>query len=180
MTRDLKLVRALLGGVGYYRKFLSVLSKRIRPITSLLGEGVKFEYTPAMEVIVREILAELAAPPIWSSPTGTLWPTAPAPSMGTATLASTVLALRLNGTARCSPSLTSAALPSILRGAGLRLTWELAACLGHQTPSKPPLGHEVSHLFGSQRARKHRQSGRSHARVQRWLDCLTAFDYILE
>ena len=52
MPRDLKQVRALLGGVGYYRKFLLDLSKRIRLITSLLRKGVKFEFTPAMEVIV--------------------------------------------------------------------------------------------------------------------------------
>ena len=52
MPRDLKQVRAVLGGVGYYRKFLRDLSKRIRPITSLLRKGVKFEFTPAMEVIV--------------------------------------------------------------------------------------------------------------------------------
>ena len=68
MPRDLKQVRALLGGVGYYRKFLRELSKRIRPITSLVRKEVKFEFTPAMEVIVREILAELAAPPILVSP----------------------------------------------------------------------------------------------------------------
>ena len=52
MPRDLKQVRALLSS-GYYRKSLRDLSKRIRPITSLLRKGVKFEFTPAMEVIVR-------------------------------------------------------------------------------------------------------------------------------
>ena len=62
MPRDLKQVSALLGGVGYYRKFLRDLSKRVRPITSPLRNGVKFVFTPAMEVIVRESLAELAAP----------------------------------------------------------------------------------------------------------------------
>ena len=64
MPRDPKQVRALLGGVGYYRKFLRDLSKLIRLITSLLRKGVKFEFTPAIEVIVREINAELAAPPV--------------------------------------------------------------------------------------------------------------------
>ena len=38
MPRDLKQVRALLGGVEYYRKFLGDLFKRIRPITSLLTQ----------------------------------------------------------------------------------------------------------------------------------------------
>ena len=50
--------------MGYYRKFLRDLPKRIRPITSLLRKGVNFELTPAMEDIVREILAELTDPPI--------------------------------------------------------------------------------------------------------------------
>ena len=56
-------MRALLGGVGYYREFQRELSERVRPITSLLRKGVSFEFTPAMEVIVRAILAELAALP---------------------------------------------------------------------------------------------------------------------
>ena len=71
MLRDLKQVRALMGSVGYYRKFPRALSKRIRPITCLLRKGVKIVSTPAMEVIVREIIAELATPPIWSCPIGT-------------------------------------------------------------------------------------------------------------
>ena len=68
MPRDLKQVRALVGGVGYYRKFLRDLSKWIRPITSFLRKGVKFEFTPAMAGNVREIIAELAAPPILAFP----------------------------------------------------------------------------------------------------------------
>ena len=52
------------GRRGYYRKFLPDLSKRIRPLAALLRKGVKYDFTPAMEVIVRQILAELAAPPI--------------------------------------------------------------------------------------------------------------------
>ena len=57
-------IRALMGGVGYYRKFLPDLSKRIRPLTARLRKGVKYVFTPAMEVIVRQLLAELATPPI--------------------------------------------------------------------------------------------------------------------
>ena len=63
MPKNLKLVRALIGGVGYHRKFLPDLSKRIRPLTPLLRKGIHHDSTPAMEVIVRQILAELAAPP---------------------------------------------------------------------------------------------------------------------
>ena len=60
MPRDLKQVHPLMGGVEYYRKFLSVLSKRIRPITSLLRKRVSFEFTPTMELIVSKILAKVA------------------------------------------------------------------------------------------------------------------------
>ena len=70
-SRDLKQVRTLMGGVGYYRKFLRLLSKEIRPITSLLKKGVKFEFTPAMEVIVHEFSPSLRLHQFWSSPTGT-------------------------------------------------------------------------------------------------------------
>ena len=65
IPRDVKRVCAPLGGVGYYRKFLSDLSRWIHPITSLLRKGVIFEFTPAMALIVLEILAELAAPPMF-------------------------------------------------------------------------------------------------------------------
>ena len=64
IQQDLKQVRTLLGGVGYYRKFLRDLSRRIHPIASLLRKGVKCEFTPATEVFARNILAEIAAPPI--------------------------------------------------------------------------------------------------------------------
>ena len=38
--------------MGYYRKFLRDLSKRIRPTTYVLRKGVKSESTSTMEVIV--------------------------------------------------------------------------------------------------------------------------------
>ena len=53
-----------MGGVNYYRKILPDLSKRIRPINALLRKGVKFAFTPAMDKLVRNILAELAIPPV--------------------------------------------------------------------------------------------------------------------
>ena len=53
-----------MGGVGYYRKFSPDLSQRTRRLTALLRKGVKYVFTLAMEVIVRQILADLAVPPI--------------------------------------------------------------------------------------------------------------------
>ena len=64
MLTDVKQVRALMGGINYYRNFLPDLSKRLRRINSLLRKGVMFSFTPAMEKLVREILAKLATPPI--------------------------------------------------------------------------------------------------------------------
>ena len=64
MPTDVKQVRALMGGVNYYRKLLPDLSKRLRPINALLRKGVKFAFTPAMEKLAREILAELTTPPV--------------------------------------------------------------------------------------------------------------------
>ena len=59
-----KQLRSLLGGLSYYRKFLADMAKRIRSITSLLTQGVKFVLTPSMETIVRTLLEELLASPV--------------------------------------------------------------------------------------------------------------------
>ena len=53
-----------MGGINYYRKKLPDLSKRLRPINSLLRKGVKFAFSPAIKKLVLETLAELATPPI--------------------------------------------------------------------------------------------------------------------
>ena len=63
MPTDVRQVRALMGGINYYRIVLPDLSKRLRPINSLLRKGVNFAFTPVMEKLVREILVELATPP---------------------------------------------------------------------------------------------------------------------
>ena len=64
MRRDLKQLRSLLGGLLYHRKFLRDMSKRIRTTTALLKKGAIFLCTPNMEVIVRNMLAELATRPV--------------------------------------------------------------------------------------------------------------------
>ena len=64
MPRDVKQLRSLMGGLSYYRRFLKNMAKRVRPVTSLLKKGVPFAFTSEMETIVRELLAELAKPPI--------------------------------------------------------------------------------------------------------------------
>ena len=64
MLTDVKQVRALTGGVNYYRKILPDLLKRLRPINTLLRKGVNFAFTPALEKLAREILAGLTTPPV--------------------------------------------------------------------------------------------------------------------
>ena len=64
MPRDLKQLRSHLGGLSCYRMFLPDMSKRIRPITALLKKGAKILFTLSMEAIARDMLAELAAPPV--------------------------------------------------------------------------------------------------------------------
>ena len=64
MPTDLKQLRSLLGGLGYYRSFLNNMAKRTKPLTTLLRKGVPFAFTKEMETIVRELLAELSCPPV--------------------------------------------------------------------------------------------------------------------
>ena len=64
MSSDIKQLRSLLGGLTPYRKFLPNMARLIRPITALLKTGAAFDFTSAMEDIVRALLVELAAPPI--------------------------------------------------------------------------------------------------------------------
>ena len=64
MPTDVKQVRALMVSINYLSDFLPDLSKRLRPINSLFRKGVKFAFTPDMEILMQEIPAELATPPI--------------------------------------------------------------------------------------------------------------------
>ena len=63
MPKNVKQIRSLIGGVGYYHRFLKNISTRLRPIKALLKQGVKFVFTPETEAIVRQ-LRKLATPPI--------------------------------------------------------------------------------------------------------------------
>lgn len=56
MPKDIKQLRSLLGGLSYYRKYLPLMSTRIKPIQALMKKKVKYIFTPEMEKIVRELL----------------------------------------------------------------------------------------------------------------------------
>ena len=144
---DVKQVRALMGGINYYRKIMPGLSNRIRPINSLLRRGVKFAFTPAMEKLVRKILVELATPPILVSPIGTRLPTVHVRSTCTATLASTGLAppsSRSRRTVPSNPSRISTELRSTRKGIGLLLIWRPAASFGLSNASAATFGEQSS------------------------------------
>ena len=184
MPQDLKQVRGLLGGVGYHRKLLRNLPKQIRPITSLLRKGVTFEFTPAMEVIVHEILTELTSPPILVFPD---WDTVADGSCRFHVycdayidgFGAAIEHEQSNGSVR--PIACISTLPSIPRGSGLRSTWKLAAIVwaikrlrGYFWGTKFRIFSVPKELESIGKVVDH------NARVQRWLEFLPAFDYALE
>ncbi|CAB1099916.1 unnamed protein product [Ectocarpus sp. CCAP 1310/34] len=65
---NVKQLRSLLGGLSYYRKFLKNLATKVRPLNSLLKQGVPFKYTPGMVMVVKTLLSELARPPTLDFP----------------------------------------------------------------------------------------------------------------
>ena len=64
MPNNVSELRSLLGGLSYYRKFLPNLSRRLQPITRLLKKDVPFSFNAEMEAVVREILKVLTKPPV--------------------------------------------------------------------------------------------------------------------
>ena len=184
MPQDLKQGCALLGSVGHYRKFLRDFSKRIRPITSLLRKGANFELLPAMEVIVREILAELAAPPslVFSD-----WDAVADGSRPIYVYCDTCIdgfgaafdQGQTKGFVRPIAYISSAALDSEMHRIPLDLeagsvVWGIKRLRGYLwcTKFRIFLDHTALKSIG--------KVGDHNARVQRWLEFLTAFDYTLE
>eukprot|EP00752_Nemacystus_decipiens_P007106 g6368.t1 len=65
---NVRQLRSLLGGLSYYRKFLPNLAVKVRPLTSLLKQGVSFEYPDSMKAIVKTLLAHLSTSPVFVFP----------------------------------------------------------------------------------------------------------------
>ncbi|CAB1113095.1 unnamed protein product [Ectocarpus sp. CCAP 1310/34] len=61
---NVKQLRSLLGGLSYYQIFLKNLATKVRPLNSLLKQGVPFKFTPGMVKVVKSLLSEFARPPI--------------------------------------------------------------------------------------------------------------------
>ena len=62
MPQNVSQPRSLLGTLSCYRRYLPKMAARTRPLNSLLQNGVKFEFSPHHERIVRVMLDELSSP----------------------------------------------------------------------------------------------------------------------
>ena len=63
MPTNVKQLRSLLGGIGYYHKFIGNMSTRLRLANAILKQGAKFIFS-SMGAIIRQILDDLGTPPI--------------------------------------------------------------------------------------------------------------------
>ena len=61
-------VRSFLGLAGYYRRFIENFSKIAKPMTELLKNGVKFEWSPACEEAFQTLKDRLTTAPVLSQP----------------------------------------------------------------------------------------------------------------
>ena len=151
-----------------------------RPINALLRKGVKFSFTPAMDKLVREILAKLTTAPVLVFP---YWDavadgTRPFHVYCDACIDGFGAALeqeKTDGSIKPIAYINRAALDRERRWTPLDLeagsiVWALKRLRGYHVPN----------ILKPQGSGKHRQSGNHNARVQRWLEFLTAFEYILE
>lgn len=68
MPTDASMLRSLLGGLGHYRKFITRMAARIKPLTRLLREGVSFQFTSEHEAIIKEILTHLTSTDVLAFP----------------------------------------------------------------------------------------------------------------
>ena len=184
MSSNVKQVRALRGGINYYRKVLPDLSKRHRPINSLLRKGVKFAFTPAMEKLVREVLPELATPPIlvFSNWDAVADGSRPFHVYCYACIDGFGAALgqeQEDGSIKPIAYISRTTLDSERHWTPLDLeagsiVWALKRLRGYLWGTKFRIfsDHKALESIG--------KVGNHNARVQRWLEFLTAFDYTLE
>ena len=162
MPRDLKQLRSLLGDLSYYLKFVPDMSKRIRPITVLLKKGIKFLFTPSIEVIVRDMLAELAAPPLLVSPDWDAVEDATGPfrvhcDASIDGFGATLKQEQPDGSVKPIAYVSRATLNSERHWTPLDLeagsiVWAIKRLRGYT------MGYEVSHFFGPQDSGKYRES----------------------
>ncbi|CAB1101693.1 unnamed protein product [Ectocarpus sp. CCAP 1310/34] len=184
MPRDVKQLRSLLGGLSYYRKFLPNMAKRIRPLTTLLKKQEKFIFTPSMEQAVRVLFAELANPPVL------VYPDWDAVSDGSRPFhlycdashdgfGGTLEQEQPDGSIRPIVSISRATLdserhwtPHDLEAGSI--VWCIKCLRGYLWGTK-------FRIFTDHKPLEHfAKAGENNARVQGWLEFLTAYNYTLE
>lgn len=62
IPRNTKETMALLGLANYYRKFIQNYADIVKPVSTLLKKGVKFEWSPACEGAIQKVKDELVSP----------------------------------------------------------------------------------------------------------------------
>ena len=152
MQEDPRQVRSLFGGISYYRKLLQDMTRWVRPITSLLKQGVEFFFTFDMETIVRELLAELSTPPVLVYPNRDpvarnsrpflLHCDASVDGFGASNESKTIAP---------STALCSSALPSALNVTGPRSIWKRASLSGASSAFTVICGVPISALLRTTR-----------------------------
>ncbi|WVZ69109.1 hypothetical protein U9M48_017947 [Paspalum notatum var. saurae] len=61
-------IRSFLGLAGYYRRFIEGFSKIAKPMTTLLGKNVKFEWTNGCQAAFEELKKRLTTAPVLTFP----------------------------------------------------------------------------------------------------------------
>ena len=79
MPMDVKQVRALMGGINYYRKILPTCPRGFARLTRFFGKELNLRSRRLWKKLVRDTLAELATPPILVFPNCCLLYTSPSP-----------------------------------------------------------------------------------------------------
>ena len=163
MPADLKQLRSLLGGLPYYRKLLRDIAKRIRPITSLLKQGVKFVFAPAIETIVRELLAEFSTPPVLVYPNWDAVSDNPRPFLYWMPVWTVLVppSTKSKMTTPFAPLCSSAALPPSRNVTGPRSIWKREASSRASSAFAVTCGVPVSDFFQTTRRSKARQDRRT-------------------
>ena len=184
MPKDIKQLRSLLGGLSYYRKYLPQLSTRIKPVQALMKKNVKYVFTQEMENIVRALLGELSHPPTLVFPDwdavadGTrlflLFCDASIDGFG-----ASLEQEQPNGNVKPIVYISRATLPSERNWTPLDLEagsiiWAIKRLRGYLWRNKFRIfsDHQALENIG--------KVGDHNARVQRWVEFLTAYDYTLE
>ena len=183
MPTDVKQMRALMGGVNYYRKVLPDLSKTLRSIDALLRKRVKFAFMHPMEKLVREIVAEITTPPVFVCPNWDAVTDGSRPFHVYCDACIDVLGAALeqeqaDGSKKPIAYISRATLDSEIHWTpfdleGGSIVWALKCLLGYLwgTESRIYFDHKALESIGN--------VGGHKTRFQRWLELLTAFENIL-